>query len=233
MKKTIMSLHLSVITLILFLLFVLNFVAYSFSGIITQYICGFGIDYTSDAAQKARAEGAELAAEICENGFTLLKNENDALPLTAKKVNVFGWGSSDNGFMYIGGGSGEGGSSRITLYEGLRNSGLELNEELVKIYNDDPHTRLGQNGLNTSVNDYYRLYEPDLGVFGGSVLARAKEFSDTALIFISRRATEGYDLTKYQYDVNGAQQKIVPITRSPWRRKRSSTSSGRTSATSW
>ena len=61
---------------------------------------------------KIRTLGTDLAEEICQNGNVLLKNEN-VLPLepvdNSFRANIFGWGGSDAGFMYQGGGSSEGG----------------------------------------------------------------------------------------------------------------------------
>ena len=72
------------------------------SNIITSYLVGFGLDDDSGEAKEARQEGNMLAASVMEDGAVLLKNNNGALPLKEKKVNVFGWAGSDKGFIQIG-----------------------------------------------------------------------------------------------------------------------------------
>ena len=193
--------HLSIIALLLMLCFSLNYVAFSFAGTITQFLCGFGIDYSSPEFVKAQEEGGVVATEICREGFTLLKNEDNCLPLRSPKVNVFGWGACDNGFIYQGGGSGEGSSGgRVSFYEGLRQSGLELNEDLVSAYNALSWRR---SEYTTNVPTYYRLYEAPASFYTDALLSQAKEFSDTAIVVLGRRGAEGNDLPKIQYDKDG------------------------------
>ena len=58
----------------------------------------FGNYFTADYNSKTEAMNAadDLNIEICEEGFTLLKNEDKALPLAENaKVSVFGKNSSD------------------------------------------------------------------------------------------------------------------------------------------
>lgn len=203
MKKSIRNIHYAIIALILLLLFSLDYVAYSFSGTITQYICGFGIDYNSEGYASAKSEGIELACDICEDGFTMLKNENHTLPLSDTKINVFGWGGCDNGFIYMGDGSGYGGAERISLYEGLRRAGLELNESLCGQYNSLSYRRVTTNAMNTAASVYYRMYDAPLSFYTSELLAEARDFSSKAIVVISRRGGEGADLPKYQYDSSG------------------------------
>jgi len=201
MKQKIASLHFAFIALILFLIFALNFVAFSFSGTLTQFLCGFGINYDSEEAQQAREEGAALALEVCREGFTLLKNEGDALPLNNPRINVFGWDGCDNGFVNQGGGSGAGSEvGRESLYAGLRRAGIQINEQLAADYNTLPYDR----GVYSSdLSKYFRLIEASSDFYTEARIAQAKSFSDTALVVISRRGAEGTDLPTVQYDRNG------------------------------
>ena len=64
MKKYIASIHYSLIVLILALFAALNFVAWSFSGIITAAICGTGVNLDEDTMAAATAEGTKLATNI-------------------------------------------------------------------------------------------------------------------------------------------------------------------------
>lgn len=180
-----------------------NKAANDFSGIITQYLCGFGLNTGSKEYGEALEAGAKMAVGLEEDGVTLLKNQNAALPLSASenKINVFGWSGCDNGFIYQGGGSGEGSrQGAVSLYQGLRNSGLEINEDLASAYNN---LSLRRSGYTEDVTQYYRLYEPDSSFYTASLINQAKSFSNVAVVVLGRRGAEGTDLPKVQYDENG------------------------------
>ncbi len=132
-----------------------------------------------------------------------MKNSDNALPLSTAetKVNVFGWSGCDKGFIYQGGGSGEGSrTGSVSFYQGLRNSGLTINEDLATTYNN---LSLSRSGYTEDVTQYYRLYEPDESFYTDSLLTEAKSFSDVAIVVLGRRGAEGTDLPKVQYDENG------------------------------
>lgn len=198
MKKSTTIINYVAILLLVALFVVMNCIAAKFSNHITQFLCGFGIDYNSEAYQQKKAEAEELAKEIAGEGIVLLKNENDALPLSSPALNVFGWGGSDNGIVYMGFGSGTASTyGQVGLYDGLRNAGFELNEELVDAYNGVSYRR--DTGWAASS---WKLNEPN-AILTESMMQSAAEFSDTAMIVISRFGMEGYDLPKYQNDAGG------------------------------
>ena len=138
---------------------------------------------TVDAAE-------DLAVEVQREGITLLQNNDGNLPLKNTKVNVFGWGSTNP--IYGGTGSGSMSASYPTtsLLDGMKEAGLETNEDLSKLYTD------------------YRADRPEVGMFQQDwtlpelpaadypqdVIDSAKEFSDEAVIVISRSGGEGADL---------------------------------------
>lgn len=187
----------SLIGLVLVVLIFINFVLYSFAGTITLALCGSGVEVDEVAVDAASANSAVLCVEIGEDGMTLLKN-NGTLPLAEdnKKLNVFGWSGSDNGFVHQGAGSGGGTDTDITaLYEGLRQSGFEINEELAAKYNDMSYRREGW--------DYYKLPEGDESFYTDELMNNAKAFSDTALIVLGRRGGETSDLPRYQLSLSG------------------------------
>ena len=85
------------------------------------------------ASTKKNAES--IAKQMEAEGIVLLKNENNALPLTDKKVNVFGMGSI--AFALGGGGSGSDvAENAISFYQGLENAGIKYNEELLNFYQE-------------------------------------------------------------------------------------------------
>lgn len=199
MNKTIKGFTHAFVVLCILLLFCVDFVAASFSTTITQALCGYGIDLDSEGSQQARAEGNALSEKICEEGITLLKNKDNVLPLFEYDVNVFGWGASDNGFIYQGTGSGAGGGSdSVTFYDGLRQSGLNLNEELCDDYNNLPLSRKSVDADTIDTN----IVVSSNDFLNSSRLEAAKAFSDIAIVVFSRRSGEGADCSKKQ-KVNG------------------------------
>ena len=203
MKRTSAVINLSAIVMVASLLVVANTVAYANGGIIDTYLSKSSV-IIDDQTTEALTQGKALAKEIQGNGTVLLKNENNCLPLANNKVNLFGWGSSDNGFLYQGGGSSEGGYSndKISLYQAFRDNGIEINEDLATAYNKLSYRREGSPDQNQH-STYYRTYDPDTSFYSDELMNNATAFSDTAIIVLSRRATEGDDLPKVQYDENG------------------------------
>ena len=85
-------------------------------------------------SDETMASGRAIADQIASEGIVLLKNDDKALPLSAgTKLNLFGWSSVRP--LYGGTGSGDSDtSSAVSLIDGLKHAGFEVNEELVKFY---------------------------------------------------------------------------------------------------
>lgn len=124
-------------------------------------------------------------------GIVLVKNEDNALPLTdVANLNVFGWASTNP--IYSGTGSGTiDVSTAVGILEGLENAGFTLNEEL-----SDMYTEYRADRPIISINDGqdWTLPEVPADQYSEEMLQNAREFSDTALIVISRCGGEGADL---------------------------------------
>ena len=85
--------------------------------------------YTTNGSEVdiARASAYALSAELCEEGFVLLKNDNGLLPLAEKKINVFG----DDAYRPLPGtDSGE----TVSLLEALADHEIETNRDLTGMY---------------------------------------------------------------------------------------------------
>lgn len=85
-------------------------------------------------SDETMASGRAIADQIASEGIVLLKNDDKALPLSAgTKLNLFGWSSVRP--LYGGTGSGDSDTSNaVSLIDGLKHAGFEVNEELVKFY---------------------------------------------------------------------------------------------------
>ena len=142
-------------------------------------------------SNETAAESKELVEELTNEGVVLLKNDSNSLPVSKDtKLNIFGWGST----MPIYGGTGSGSVSEetaVSLIEGIENSGFETNHTLTDFYTayraDRP--QIGMGGADwTSVQPTMDDYDK-AGIF-----EQAKEYSDTAVIVLTRSGGEGPDL---------------------------------------
>ncbi|MFQ8916049.1 MAG: glycoside hydrolase family 3 C-terminal domain-containing protein [Blautia sp.] len=154
----------------------------------------------SDATNE---EAAGVAEEIMEDGIVLLKNES-LLPLNeTKKLNIFGWESINPAY----GGAGSGGINDlydiVSLNQGLENAGFSINRELVNFYNN-----YGADNPEMSIQKQsWTLPEPPVDTYSDELIKSAKEYSDVAVVVLSRKAGEGHndipmDVSKAAYDNN-------------------------------
>ena len=143
----------------------------------------------------------QVAVDTEAEGIVLLKNEDNCLPLNGKKLNIFGMGSV---YPFMGGaGSGAITSDDpVTFYEALDEAGIEYNQELKKLYEKN----IGFNEMpktdNTVLNNLLQLAlsidsldEMPVKKLTDKIMNNALEFSDTALIVISRTSAEDSDLS--------------------------------------
>ena len=141
------------------------------------------------STEENRADARAITEEVESEAIVLLEN-NGVLPLGAgAKVNVFGVGVEQ--FTYGGTGSGAADESVNTpLMQGLRNAGLEVNEDLASWYKENTPEKIDMGLVGTDWN----LYEIAQASYPADLLAGAEDFSDTAIVVITRRSGEGADL---------------------------------------
>lgn len=156
-------------------------------------------------AKSGKKSTADTCKEICDEGIVMLENKNvqyqgetrKALPLQEKKINIFGLGGCDNGWYYQGNGSGAGTqANRVSLYQAFREKGFAINEELASAYNNCGLSNHVPVTEDPKIN--YQIHETN-NDFVKSKIKQANEFSDQALVVISRYGGEGNDLPKFQY----------------------------------
>ena len=154
-------------------------------------------------SDETNEEAAGVAEEIMEDGIVLLKNES-LLPLNeTKKLNIFGWESINPAY----GGAGSGGINDlydiVSLNQGFENAGFSINQELVDFYNN-----YGTDSPEMSIQKQsWTLPEPPVDTYSDELIKNAKEYSDVAVVVLSRKAGEGHndipmDVSKAAYDNN-------------------------------
>ena len=184
----------SVLAILLALVIVVNLICFGPMSSMISLATGSG----SISQQTADAATA-LCTEIADEGVVLLENEAGLLPLqNGAPLNVFGWASTQPCYGGTGSGALSDAYPVVTLLEGLKTAGFQL---------------------NTALSDFYTAYRPDRPVVGmwaqdwtmpeppastysEQLLTGAKSFSDTALVVITRVGGEGADLPVDMSKVN-------------------------------
>lgn len=171
--------------------------------IIGEETSGYEKDFTTKA--ESLANGNKVSKEICEEGFVLLKNNDDALPLkpAETKVSVFGKNSVD---MAIGG-SGSGGSvgrNAVSIFDSLTASGFTYNQALVNFYKDNDKSGIGRDPNSTDLDSGGALVFKESFVGETPVSSydtyniwnSCEDYKDVALIVLTRVGGEGWDLPR-------------------------------------
>lgn len=164
---------------------------------------------TQKATNKAEAfaNAQEVNLKLAEEGFVLLKNENAALPMNkGARISVF----SKNSVNLSYGGSGSGGfdtSNNKNLYESLNDAGFITNPTLKNFYESSqsgPVRTANSSDLDNGDNQKIATAETPQSKYTDAVRNSYADYSDAALVVITRIGGEGFDLPRYQGDSEGA-----------------------------
>ena len=191
---------------------VLNYVANYFDYILDQYIGAAEVtvtkaegteDWDTDyygksntTAEEAAQHSRDVCLRVAEEGFVLLKNKDNTLPLkNTSKVSVFGWAFSNPVYGGTGSGSSDA-STSISPKQGLEDAGFEVNPTLQSSYEkwsqDTGNTvRPGASADGMTASSSYWML-PEMPVTDDMV-AQAADYSDTAIVWIARHGGEGQD----------------------------------------
>lgn len=158
--------------------------------------------YTADYSSKKEVLNASnsLNEKICEEGFVLLKNEDNVLPLlTEKNVTVFGKNSVN---LVIGGSGSNSGSSdngdTVSIYDSLQNAGFNYNPLMKEFYEKDSTKRPIAPGMG-SILTGFPVSETPIANYTAKVKDSYKNYSDAGIVVISRIGGEGFDLPRTMF----------------------------------
>lgn len=185
---------------------VINLICFGPMSTLLGLISGHGT-----VTEETAAEASEVAEQIAGEGMVLLKNDG-LLPLTEEKnLNLFGWASINP--VYGGAGSGSINDlwPIVSLEQGLENAGFTLNQELHNFYADYTSNRPKMSESKQA----WTLPEPPVDLYTDEMMSNAQDFSDVAVVVISRIGGEGYndmpkDLSKVAYDSNSDEYDDFP-----------------------
>ncbi|MBR4602042.1 MAG: glycoside hydrolase family 3 protein [Prevotella sp.] len=165
-----------------------------------------GYQYGNEPNLKAHAQ---IVREVGADGIVLLKN-NGILPLTGKRVALFGCTSYD----WISGGSGFGGTSvghyTVSLIEGMRSAGYEVYKPLISIYKQhiaSEEKRLFPNGRPPfSITPPARAEEK---AFTAEETNDAIDGSDVAIISLGRKSGEAADRSEADFYLKEGESQLI------------------------
>ena len=181
-----------------------------------------------ESTKESYDNGLSVAQEIESEGIVLLKNDSDTLPTSATKVNLLGYGA----YNPVYGGSGSGGSSytanRTDFVTAFEEAGIEVNPNTKSVY-DTEGEAANTFSVDFSIKEVPATQElaDEQGVTykytGDASFESMREYSDTAVVVISRAGGEGNDLptsmaeyattdsdkSKHYLELNDAEKSLI------------------------
>ena len=203
--------------------FKLNFAgicALALTLITLDCVIGTNIDSINNYFQESRFDSSdfkdvatksnELVQSIEEEGAVLLKNKDNCLPLKMNSdktpINVFGWNSCDQGNVLKGVGSGASpisNTNKVTLVNALELEGFEVNNEIISKYDSFYNGNFIKENDSNDKNKRLRLIQPSIDSYSSEMISKAKSFSSTAIVMISRILGENMgEAPNYQKKIN-------------------------------
>ena len=140
--------------------------------------------------EDSMAEAYEVNTELVSEGVTLLENDGTLPIASGSNLNVFGWASTAPVYGGVGSGALNDQYAVTDLITGLKNAGINVNEDLVNFYESYQAERPA---VGMWAQDW-TLPEPNVNAYSAELLDGAKAFSDTALVVISRPGGENADM---------------------------------------
>ena len=148
------------------------------------------------SVKEVRQNGMSYVESIVAEGSTLLKNDNDALPLAAgSKVSLFSTSSVQPIIKGTGSSGGSTTSDDVYLQEGLETAGLSVNKELYKWYEDN-YSKYGRPVSGAAVGSSWRIGDATWEEITTSAKTDAN-YGDAAIFVLSRSGGEGVDATMF------------------------------------
>ncbi|MDE7405382.1 MAG: glycoside hydrolase family 3 C-terminal domain-containing protein [Clostridiales bacterium] len=195
-----------VAAILIAIIVIANYFLNLYSPILHRVLAGDGANTSSAEAKEALAEADGVVRNTAEESMVLLYNDDGDgekyLPLkNISKINLFGWGATDNGFLLSGGGSGgatildvdRDGKKRIKvdLTDAFKEANIAYNTKLLNAYSsqydfDADYRKGGTTGSDVTES----LYNPGASFYTAARMTQAREYSKDAVAVISRWGAE-------------------------------------------
>ncbi len=168
-----------------------------------------------DSKTESLANGKAVNLDMCAEGMTLLKNDNNALPIAtpkspnpssaSPKVSVFGKNSVN---LAIGGsGSGAASGESVSLYDSLEEAGFETNPTLKSFYENTSLSGAarvdGTSDLDSGDTVVLSTAETPQSSYTSEVKNSYSDYNDAAIVVFTRIGGEGFDLPRTMTGATG------------------------------
>ncbi len=168
-----------------------------------------GYQYDNKPDLKAHAK---VTRQSATEGMVLLKNENNALPLTSeiKTISLLGCTSYD----FIAGGTGSGNVNRaytVSLFDGLKNAGYQVNEDLKPIYEKHiaKEAEINAKKDTSSLAKFLPAKRPSEIILTEEQLKSQAAKTDIALLTIGRTSGEFADRNSSDFNMTEDEIKLI------------------------
>ena len=161
-------------------------IAYNYENLLDVYFTR--TDYEPNEFEK------NLCEDVIDEGLVLLKNEDNALPLSASETKVALFGQNSVDFVYGGSGSGSIDSSKApTLKVALERNNLTVNQTLWDFYKSGEGSSYRKSMPGADGSGSFIVNEVPMDKYTDEVKASFKD-SDVAICSIGRAGGESSDL---------------------------------------
>lgn len=163
---------------------------------------GHSYELDSSSRQDSLNKANKFNETIAEEGFVLLQNKNNALPISTsesskKKVNLFGKNWSNPAFG--GGGSSSFSTSSgdgIDGYTSIKNANFEFNPTLKAFYDNDEVSGAKRPQYQYQAADMITAETPQ-SMYTDDVKNSLASYSDASIVMVSRTGGEGIDVSDF------------------------------------
>lgn len=197
-KQIVKRVVLGIVALILVgIMITANYYLNYYSLIINRFLVGDTADSGSGESLDALSSADSVVQDAAGESMVLLKNDDNFLPKRdLSKVNFFGWGSTDNGFLLTGGGSGgtsidDEKAEKVDLSDAFIADGISYNTDLYDAYvrfsDMDADWR---SGGSTGANATESLKNPPASFYTDNLMNEAYSYSNVAIVTLSRWGCE-------------------------------------------
>lgn len=165
----------------------------------TEYFKSEYGELNAENLQKLIADTYEQSVTEEEEGAVLLKNDNNALPLTADETSVTLFGHAVAQPLYkaaSAGSKGYKGPYNIDLYTALSDAGYKINDVLYDAYAGSPTTRgTGAYDFVSGTSSIWSMGEEDISFYTEELRASwSDDYNDVAIVMLAREGGEGMEL---------------------------------------
>jgi beta-glucosidase len=157
-------------------------------------------------------KNAEISRIAADDGMILLKNKENALPLSKSIHNVALFGI--NGYELIAGGTGSGSVNKaytVALNQGLSNAGYKVDADLKNAYTNYINGENAKNPKQTMMEQFMHPRPPmSEYVADKDLINKTASNTDVAIISIGRNAGEGRDRKlEDDYNLSDTEQALI------------------------